>query len=210
MHEEIAVLVNEEMRTSYFSKAGKVVVYKKSGDCWEVIKTVNYSVNNSSSLREMREIIIGLLTKLGKCRIMVAREVTGAAYNILAVSGFNIWELEGVLPEFLDYILESEEKSQKKKGTLKEIEVIPYPKEIKDGHYFINLKEIQQENTELSSKQILLPFLSGTVFYKLQVICSHTPPWLYLELEKLGMQFKEAKVNEGEYNVIIYKKVCER
>ena len=56
-----------------------------------------------------------------------------------------------------------------------------------DGYYQINLAEILKKDVSLNSKQVLVPFMSGVTFKKLEVLCDHPPRWFSNELGKLNL-----------------------
>ncbi|SKA15109.1 Fe-only nitrogenase accessory protein AnfO [Trichlorobacter thiogenes] len=56
-----------------------------------------------------------------------------------------------------------------------------------DGYYQINLAEILKKDSSLNSKQVLVPFMSGVAFKKLEVLCDHPPRWFSNELGKLNL-----------------------
>jgi len=109
--------------------------------------------------------------------------------------------------EFLDYILEEERKSAKKTNRVKN-NLIPAPVETSAGCYRISLKEIQESNTGFTSKQVLLPFLHKGIFYSLEILCSHVPPWLQAELSSNNFSGEIKKINNKETRIIIIKNYC--
>lgn len=210
MERKVAVLVNDKMQTSTFGDSGNIVLYTKANNQWNIEKSISYEIRDALTLNIMRKMLTDLIKSLEHCKIIVGREITGIAYNLFDKAGFDIWEIDDASPEFLDYAAENGDSKVAVEASINpEGESIAYPKEIKDGYYIINLKELQQTNSKLTSKQVLLPFLSNAVFYKLQVICSHIPPWFEKELNRLTLKAKVMKVKENEYNIIIYNKTCD-
>lgn len=76
-----------------------------------------------------------------------------------------------------------------------------------DGRYQISLKEIQEGNTGITTKQALLPFIRKGEFYELEVLCSHVPPWLEAELAAGNLR-KEKSMIGNEIKITITKKCC--
>ncbi len=59
---------------------------------------------------------------------------------------------------------------------------IPEPQEISPGYYLISLKEIQNCNGMVTSKQVLFPLLANKQIQQLEIICTHIPPWLEVKI----------------------------
>jgi hypothetical protein len=76
------------------------------------------------------------------------------------------------------------------------------------GCYRISIKDIQEKDLGVSSKQVLLPFLREGGFYSLEVICNHVPPWLEAMLINGTFTGNVVKVAENEMAVTIMKKTC--
>ena len=207
---EIAVLFNDEMRTSTFTEAGIIKVYEKNHGTWLNKRSIPYEVSLIPNLKEIRLIFRDLLVTLGQCKIIVVKEIQGLPYNILDSSGFNIWEIDSTGTDFLDYVLENEMLQKQADTSINmEPEVSVYPTEISPGCYSINLNEIQKSNSKVTSKQAILPFISNTVFYELEVICSHIPPWFQQEFQKFNLNTEVIQLSDKEYKIIVSHKICE-
>lgn len=207
MLKKIAVYLGENGDCVSLQDKGRVVIYEKNQGQWEIIQEVQFNwEKGGGSLKEMRQKIEGMIKALGDCRIFVALSVSGVPYHALEKAGFQVWECEGRPLEFLDDILAQEEEALLAAET--KPEEIPVPLDLGNGFYTISLKEIQQKNSQFTSKQVLLPFLRQGQFYSLEIICSHLPKWLELELlgEKFTSQVEQIK--PGELKVVLAKKVC--
>jgi len=210
MDKEIAVFVNESGKTASMYEDGSVKVFSKVDDNWKVNREVTFFLDASNGIKEVRKNVIDLVKFLDKCKIFIGKEVSGQLYNVLDMNGVSICENEGVSEEFLDYLIEEEEK-YKEMGSLKnhEEDVLPYPiSENEDGNYSINLKLLSINKPNVTSKQALIPFLNNEKFYQLEVICGHVPRWFEIELDKLNLKYEVIKESETQYKVIIYHKTC--
>lgn len=208
MTKKIAVLLNnaEETETMYASSVIKV--YSKEKSHWEVINQFPFTLKNLTTVKSIRERIVDLMEKLDECKIIVAKELNGIPQTVLDMSGFTILEVEGNPEDFLDEVLETLEKYQiSLLDSDKECNISPAPIN-NEGGYYINLKEIQNNNQGISSKQALRPFLHNTTFYELTVVCSHIPNWLEGELKKLNMALNTTIVTQNEYKITIFNKIC--
>lgn len=208
MIKQIAVYVGETGEWISLQDKGRVVIYEKTQGQWEIIGEVEFNWEKSQgTLKEMRQMAEEMLKALGDCRIFTALSVSGVPYHVLEKAGFRIWECEGQPREFLDDILNQEEEALLE--CQKEVKGIPAPVDLGNGFFTISLKEIQQKNSQFTSKQVLLPFLRQGQFYSLEIICSYLPKWL--ELELLGEEFTSQveQIKPGELKVILAKKVCQ-
>lgn len=208
MLKKIAVYLGETGECTSLQDKGRVVIYEKSQGQWEIIQEVQFSwEKGGGNLKEMRQKIEEMIKALGDCRIFAALSVNGVPYHALEKAGFQVWECEGRPQEFLDDILAQEEEARlalAEEGA----EEVPAPLDLGNGFYTISLKEIQQKNSQFTSKQVLLPFLRQGQFYSLEIICTHLPKWLELEMlgEKFTSQVEQLKL--GELKVVLAKKVC--
>jgi len=64
---------------------------------------------------------------------------------------------------------------------------LPVPQSLGDGCYRINLAKILNNDASLNSKQVLVPFMAGVAFKRLEVLCDHAPRWFDRELHKLNL-----------------------
>ncbi|MHC1682782.1 MAG: Fe-only nitrogenase accessory protein AnfO [Clostridiaceae bacterium] len=199
---EIAVLINTNGESISFNESGVIKVYSNADKDWRVIKELPFEVDNVQSPKELRDLIKKSAESLDTCKVFVAKEVKGLPYTIFDGLGFNIWQLEGLPKELLDYIYEKEEEEKAKK--LKPVE-IPVPIiNGKEGHYFIDLKTELHNNEALTSKKVLLPFLNNTSFEELEIICGHIPPWFNGEFKRLNLKSESEQLRGNTFKVIVY------
>lgn len=197
---KIAVLVNENGNTIHSNEDGIVRVYSREGEeSWELLKELPYDINELSSPGIIRKKVIELVEGLEGCKIFVALEVKGILFTYLDGNKFNIWKVNGVPEEFLDYIKEKEEEEIKISQELAKIE----PASVGDDCYFIDLKTAIENNEKTTSKKILLPFLSKTKFKKLEIICEHVPKWFDKEFSSLNLSYDQVE-DKDVFNVTVY------
>lgn len=210
MTKKIAVLLNNAGQTETMYASTIIEVYSKEKSYWEVVNQFPFTLKNLTTVKLIRESLVNLIGKLDECKIIVAKELSGIPHTVLDMSGFTILEVEGKPEDFLDEILESLEKYQISllySDKDKECNISPVPIN-NEGGFYINLKEIQNNNQGVSSKQALRPFLNNTTFYELTVVCSHIPNWLDGELKKLNMALNTTMVTQNEYKITIFNKTC--
>lgn len=216
MEKQIAVFQAKNGATASIYEPGKLVVYTRNKGNWSVLKEQDFSIQKAHGLIQLRQTVKEILQYLGECRVFVGLSVVGVPYYELEKAGFSVWEFEGRPVDFLDYILEQEEEAlaqnlaQKSAGQNSETKSIDQlrPVEIANGYYFVSLKEIQANNNGVTSKQVLLPFLRKGTFYSLEIVCSHIPPWLEVELENGLMSGRVEQVSSDEVSVLVTKNTC--
>ncbi|MBW9153342.1 Fe-only nitrogenase accessory protein AnfO [Clostridium estertheticum] len=205
---EIAVFLDASGKTQSIVQPGIIKVYDGSKGTWKITKEIIFRIDNIAGIKEIRGNIINMAEELGNCKVFVGREIKGMTYNILDGMGFNTWELEGTPMELLEFVFEKE-MVEAKLIKLSELEnVKPIIQKVKDGHYYVNLKKIQKNNESLTSKSILIPFLTTTIFYQLEIICGHIPPWFHAEFEKLNLKMETTHISQSEIKVMVYPDIC--
>jgi Fe-only nitrogenase accessory protein AnfO len=198
-----AVFLNREMSTSSSLEEGivRVFTYDLKNDLWHIVRDIEFSLVNCSSIFEFREKISGMIARIGDCKVFIAKEVKGQLYSVLEAYRFSIYEVDGKPEQFLSSIL-ALETNNKEIATESPTYLHSPVKTSVEGNYYLNLKEMLDKNPELSSKKVLLPFLTEKNFKELEVICDHIPKWLNEELKKQGMTASEGKV-DGNIKLMI-------
>ncbi|MCE5285834.1 MAG: nitrogenase [Pelosinus sp.] len=205
MLREIAVLLNKAGQTIKMGEEGKIVVYHQECGVWQICREQSYDISHAS-LGQIRNNMRELLIFMDGCKVFAAESVTGVYYYELEKAEVNVWEISGKPAEFLDYIIEHEELEADHSDP-KPI-AVPVPEEIADGRYFVSIKDIQESNTSITSKQVLLPFLQRGTFYSLEILCSHIPPWLENQLLLGRLESEVTKLSNKEVKVVIMKACC--
>jgi len=207
---EIALFQDINGKTQSINEPGIIKVYSRSLGTWKIVKEIIFRIDNIAGVKAIRESIINMAEDLGDCKVFVGSEIKGMTYNILDGMGFNTWELEGTAKELLDFVFEKEIEESNLIVLSKLENSKPVIQKVKDGYYYINLKKIQKNNESLTSKGILVPFLTTTTFYQLEIICGHVPPWLNAEFEKLNLKMESTPISQSEIKLIVYPKVCKK
>lgn len=213
MDNRIAVFLNDKDETTSFTEEGIIKIYFKEKTKWQIYKESLFSMDKCNGIKSVRESLFNLIGILEECRIFVASEIIGLPYNILDSKGFDLWEIDGVPEDFLDYVLEESLKEklsneeQEKSKQLLQAEVIDKPIETdKKGCFYLNLKNLQETKSGVSSKQALLPFLTNYTFSELELLCSHVPPWIENFVKEFHFKLDTVKIKSNEYKVVIYTK----
>lgn len=206
MSEKIAVIFNEANELSTFEAGKCILIFNKEDSVWTVTEEIQYELDTSLSMSDIRDFIRTVILRLGDCKIVVGRAFTGLPYNIFDRMGFEIFESDTVSDMLFNEIFADVSAAAQGKSSL-EYPVSPVPSG-KDGEYFLNLIDLQEHHTGISSKKALQPFIDSTPFYKLEVVCSHIPPWFETVLPQKKLVYSSEELEKNKYKVSIYKKVC--
>jgi len=206
---EIAVFQDNNGKTQSFIEPGIIKVYSRGKGEWSITKEIIFRIDNIASLKATRASIKNMAEALGDCRVFVGRDIKGVPYHVLDGMGFNTWELEGTPKEFLEFVFEKEGEEKKSKALEDAANEVTKIKQVEDGKYFLNLKQIQENNVNITSKGLLLPFFNTTIFYQLEIICKHIPHWFEVEFERLNLKFESENTEGNEIRIIVYPKGCE-
>lgn len=208
MNRKIGVLLGPEGKTISVNEPGVIQIYEKAGEQWEIRDQVVFDMDQKLGLNGVREKVTQTAEGLEDCKVLVAKEITGLSYSILDRMDFHLWEMEGSPEEFLDYIEIHEIQAVYDEGTkAEEKNPLSFFEMGEYGCYQIDLKQLQ-EHHELTSKQVLLPFLNATRFNELRIVCSHMPPWFEKELPGRQLRAEVYQKAHGECEVILYPKGC--
>jgi len=202
---EIAVILDPSGMSCTLSDPGTVVVYRKKGCSWEAGRSFVFAPDPTKGLREIRQTMAGLLEFMGDCRIFVAKSASGALYFELEKAGCSVWEISGRPDDFLDIVLDDEEK-ERVAAQVSTVTAIPAPCQRSPGDFVISIKEVQGKSPSISSKQVLQQFIRDGKFEKLEILCDHVPPWIEVEAENRGFLLEPTTLGKNEIRVILTKK----
>lgn len=208
MSKKIATIVDDSKKLSSFEIGTSLNIYYKDTGSWQLKEEIGYSLDISLALSEIRDYIRTIILKLEDCKIVIGKTVSGLPYNIFDRMGFAIFEVAYISDSLLDEIFsEVQEYKNKKNAPPVNLSTSPIQTEIA-GIYFLNLIELQEKHPDISSKKALKEFIETTPFYKLELLCSHVPPWFdnFLPLKKLNYSLDQIEINK--YRVTIYKEDC--
>ena len=208
MDNKIAVLFQDNGSLAQLEDVDYIRVYTKDKD-WEISKTIftrEFSDSTEAfSIKKMRRSTEKLSVLLTDSPILLGRSIIGIFFYVLASKGFMICEADEFSTELLDQMLSDYIKNKENIVDSKmEIPYVPLkPQQLEHkGHYYLNFSLIQKYHPQLSSKKVLLPFLSHEDYETLTVVCPHIMPWLenYINEHDLGMT---AARENGEYTIIV-------
>ncbi|HEX9025033.1 MAG TPA: Fe-only nitrogenase accessory AnfO family protein [Clostridium sp.] len=198
---EIAVFLDEKNEISSFSEAKSVNIFTKEDDSWKVKKEILVERrSNGNGIKEVREEYSNLVNKMDDCKIVIVTKAIGIPYSVFYLEDFSVWELEGNPLNFLDDIIIKEKEEEEREESQDEI-----AKELEEGHFLIDLMELELLKPELSSKKAIIPFLKNAEVKKIEIHCCHVPPWLKKEEDKGQITLEVDEIKRNDYKVTIEK-----
>lgn len=201
---EIAVLLGGDGRTVPLGEPGTMVVFRRERRLWQKSREQEIALEPSAGLSGMRKTAATLVGFLGNCRTIVATSASGALFFELEKARCSVWEIAGTPGEFLDQVWRDEQEGQARaEAPLPPDLPIPAPVEIAPGKFFISIKEIQGKRPELSSKQVLRPFVRQGGFTELEILCDHVPPWIDADAAQQGYLLTSERTAMNEVKVLL-------
>lgn len=196
---EIGVFLQEKEVISSFEEAKYVKIFEKDNNVWKAKKSIIINRNSGAKgIREIREEYKKLVDQMEECKIIVVNKAFGIPYSVFYMEDFSIWELKGDPLNYLDEIVKKEIEQETMEEQKKEI-----GKKIKEGHYFIDLLELEITNPEMSSKKAIIPYMKQEDIKKIDIHCCHVPPWLIKEKNKGNIEMDIEEIKANDFNVSI-------
>jgi hypothetical protein len=205
----IALAIGYDGKLAEFFSIIEVLIYEKQKE-WSIVDRFNVTQESNSitpiTVRNKAVDISNLLLQR-KCNNIVGREITGIPYHSLCRAGLEVFEADEISDQlfdeiYKDYLAEREIPEEK-------IEMIPpRPVPVDDeGNYYLDFIKAIKCHPELSSKKMLMPFLSNDLFYSLIIRCEHLMSWIE-DFIKINGLIMEAKRENGIYHVMITHGSC--
>ncbi|MDR3588809.1 MAG: Fe-only nitrogenase accessory AnfO family protein [Negativicutes bacterium] len=201
MTREIAVFRGNDGATAALGEPGTVAVYRRKQGRWELSRQQEWDLDSRKGLKEFRRQITEIATFLGTCKVFVARTITGLPYYEMEKAGISTWEVTGPPAGFLTEIALQDAAVREEVVETVVKQVVPL--EVAPGHWSVSIKEVQEQESGITSKQVLLPILRRLAFTSLAIDCNHLPPWLEVEITGRGLVFQTEKLGGNHYKVIV-------
>jgi Fe-only nitrogenase accessory protein AnfO len=204
---KIAVVENDNQKTSSIFEPGFVATYEEDSGEWKVLNRFENKVYNAKGMAAVRMAVADAIKQLGDVKVVVASEIPGIASGTFQAAGFDIFIVENNVLDVLDSVkkemLEAIEERQKEPAKFDIMQFLE-PGVNKDD-FSLNMEKILSKNPELTSKKILIPYLKNGEFNRLDVICSHTPKWFITDLGALGFEYETVSVLPNKETVRIVR-----
>lgn len=204
--DKISIIMNKNREINSIMEGMVISVFEKKDAVWTTVREVPMCSDLPENIGELRRELLRLASELEDCKIIVGKSFSGLPYHIFDKLGFAIFEAESCIPAVLDQILlDVHDKSRERKAV-----AFTDPAETDvPGVYFLDLIALQKQNPEISSKMALQPFLAGTPFFRLNLICEHLPPWMESLVQNKKLNLETEKLAQGKTRVSITKISCE-
>lgn len=203
---KIAAYVDAEGEIARVSDKGVILLFEQSGEVWKVRKTIRFGLRPDDGLAEIHASLAAMVPELEDCRLFLSRSVRGVVNSLLQEMGVQTWQSHGPLFTQLETIArkESERAQQAAKDAraerrrtrrrrhhldgsdLDDIRPVLVGDE-HSGHFRLDLVRLLQDDPGLNSWDILIPFLAGTPFRQLDLVCDHIPRWFSRAMRALAM-----------------------
>ena len=203
MTKEIAVFRGSDGLTATLGEPGTVAVFRRRQGKWELNREATWDLDARKGLRELRRQMAEMVEFLASCKVFVARTLTGLPYYEMEKAGIRTWEIAGEPHNFLTEIALQDAAAREEPVATKSIAVTP--SELAPGHFSVSIKELQEQQSGVTSKQILLPLLRQKQFSILEILCNHVPPWLEAEITTAGLAFQTEKLGGNHFKVVVSK-----
>jgi Fe-only nitrogenase accessory protein AnfO len=193
---KIAVVENDNQKTSSIFEPGFISIYEEDGEEWKVLSCFENKVCNAKGMAAVRAAVVDTIKQLGDVKIIVAGEIPGIASGTFQAAGFDIFIVENGVPDIFDSIKkEMLEVIAKREEEPRKFDIMEFLEPgVNEGDFSINIEEIMFKYPELTSKKILIPYLKNGEFRRLDVICSHILRWFVTDLGVMGFEYET--VNE--------------
>ncbi len=208
MSEKIAVIMNRDNELTSFDEGSVLLIFNREPESWKVISEIPYSLDITSRIPEIRDSIRTVILQLEDCKIIIGKTVTGLSYNIFERMGFEIFEADAFSEALLTEISsELDAEADDSKTAFPTAATSPVPTS-EEGVYFLDLIKLQESHPEISSKKALQSFIEVNPFFRLDVVCSHIPPWFDILLPKKKLTYSVDELEKNKLMVSIIRKVC--
>jgi Fe-only nitrogenase accessory protein AnfO len=187
---KIAVVENNNQKTSSIFEPGFIAIYEEDGEEWKVLKRFENKVCNAKGIAAVRTAVTDIVKQLDDVKIVVASEISGITFGTFQAAGFAIFLVENNTLDILNSVKKDMlEVIEERKEKPREFDITQFLEPgVNKGDFSINMEEILLKNPELTSKKILIPYLKKRKFNRLDVICSHIPKWFSTDLVVLGFE----------------------
>ena len=209
---KIAAIVDGKGNAISFGEPATVLLFSREGDEWFVIDSFGYNLGEQYGLGDLKESTQALAAKLGDCRIMLLRDVSGYPRTMLLELGFTLWSIEGSPERYLDRVMQLTAEAAEAKAAVvaanqpKVTESLPVPKPLAgscSGVFTIDISEAQVCGGSHNSREILIPFFKTTQFSRIDILCDHVPKWFSSELAEMKLNYSTEPVQNGRWLVSV-------
>ncbi len=209
MNNRIAILLNKEQQLASLTEVATIHIYEKS-KVWEVVKVIESEDITDKQENDTKNFMLSLIAELEGCKVIVGTLILGIPYYLFIRAGYEVCEASEfsmlLLEQLYDDYCKPLTRENQEENQTENVSTNPIPIDV-EGNFFIDIISVQKTYPQLSTKKILLPFLSDSLFSSLKIKCSHIMPWLesYVEQRRFHIQIDRY---EGQYIILITHQLC--
>ncbi|MFS2223318.1 Fe-only nitrogenase accessory AnfO family protein [Pantoea sp. B65] len=201
---EIAVFINLQGEIATLFETGNLMLFARRERRWQVVKTLPVQLAPQPGLAEIRQQTWRLRSAIPDCRHLLVNRMQGAQIAWLDGLGVQIWQAQGnlqALPYWLDAI--RQQAADRPADPLASFSAKFMTAGAQPGEFEIDLIAALNSDRALTSKQLLLPVLTGRAFHQLNVVCDHLPKWFARELPALQLQVRSEINARGQLCAVV-------
>ncbi|WP_269849892.1 Fe-only nitrogenase accessory protein AnfO [Methanosarcina horonobensis] len=101
---KIAVVENENQKTSSIFEPGFIAVYEEEAGEWKTLNRFENKVCNAKGIAAVRTVVADTVKQLGDVKVVVASEIPGIASGTFQAAGFDIFLVDSGVLDVLDSI----------------------------------------------------------------------------------------------------------
>lgn len=200
---KIAAAENNSHRTSSIFTNGVITIYEGEESNWKVAKSFENRVCNAQGIAAVRKSVTDIIKNLDDVKIIATSEISGVAFSLFEAAGFEIFIADSEVKNVLAGVWKEISKlNQEQNGETADI-MAYLESGMNEGDFCLNMMKILADNPQFTSKSLLLPYLRNGSFKRLDVVCSHLPPWFDKELNSLGLRYETVRVLPDQKTVRI-------
>ncbi|MDR1535868.1 MAG: hypothetical protein LBU64_12375 [Planctomycetota bacterium] len=205
MHDSIAILEREDQSLASPADCRRIRIYRRNREGWRSDPPLDFS-GAADSVSTFREDMRELIRRLGDCRIIAGREISGIPYHLLVRAGFAVFEAREVDEDLLEEMAAEAGEAEKGKSRPDSVPTRPVPAG-RDGCYRLDIIGMQAAHPEISTKMALRDFFERP-FFELELICDHFPPWLETYLPAHNLAWSDRLLEPGRHSCLIRPAPC--
>lgn len=192
-------------------EAKEILVYKRRNEVWSMDEVHSLNCTCPTNKQDIEVLFTELCEYLNKncCKVLIAKSMVGLLFQLFDRTNMIVLEADEINSELLEEI-HQDFFVQDQQGETVQPKVPSKPVMIaEDGFYYFDFDEVCKIYPDLSSKQMLQPFLMEELFTALTIKCSHIMPWLQNFTAAKGMSM-EVKEVEQKFHILITHGLCKK
>ena len=202
------VLKNNEDKISDYFMSEYMEEYERDKN-WSLVNKIEIYKPKDMTRDEIVKMTQDILDNLNKnnSNMLIGASIVGLPYQILNKNNIIMCEADEISVQLFQEIYEDfyQEKNAEINKEIKDIP--PYPVCVSEnGFYFFDFNKTSKLYPELSSKKMLIPFISKKDFNCLIIQTTHIMPWIESFVIEMNLNLDQKK-EDGIYTINITRKL---